>query len=175
MRVLQTSAADLRGLDWPSEQSRAQQLWARRESASTKWRTSPGQGARWGCWVPAARPGWRQAWSGDGVQEERRSGCFLALSASPSPEMQVESVWRFRGHRGQRKLSPSPPPNPPPSEQWALLLPGDEEEEAGPGLGRIWDSEWVQRGAAVRDSSGVAGQPLGAPWAAGLSSPRLRI
>lgn len=42
----------------------------------------------------------------------------------------------IQGHRGQRKLYP-PTPTPPPSEQWALLLPRDEEEEAGPGLGRI--------------------------------------
>lgn len=73
------------------------------------------------------------------------------------------------------KAVPLPNPTPPPSEQWALLLPGEEEEEARPGLGRIWDSEWVRRGAAGRDSSGVAGQPLRALWAAGLSSPQLRI
>lgn len=70
---------------------------------------------------------------------------------------------------------PSPSHTPPPSEQWALLLPRVEEEEAGPGLGRIWDSVWVRGGAEGRDSSGVAGQPPRAPWAAGLSSPQLRI
>lgn len=173
--MLQTSATDLSGLDWPSEQSRAQQLWSRRESAGTKWRTSPGQEGRWGWLGPCSQARvaasleweWGAGWTGG-------QGASWHSPPASAQKYRWSQCGGSRPLRAERAVPPSHP-HPPPSEQWALLLPRNEEEEAGPGLGRIWDSEWVRRGASGRDPSGVAGQPPRAPWAAGLSSPRLRI
>lgn len=87
------------------------------------------------------------------------SGCFLAFSTSLSPEIQVESVWRFKDTEGRESCTLPPPPHPhqssglccfPGMKRRKLVL-GWEESET---LSRCGES----RGQGLRWGSKIATQ-----------------